>query len=104
MFIIFSSVETKLTDDVEVMETGDAESELVSSDVVMEIAPQVDDTSKVDQEDTHPSPDGEKLPVVEIQDIVEENKTGVPVDEQEAGPSWLPVEWQGTSVVRQLCT
>ena len=103
---LFLSAETKFTNDVEDMETGDVELETVSSNVIvnMEIAPQVDDTSKEDEDETRPSPDGEKLTDVEIQDILEENKAGIPVEEQEAGPSGLPVEWQGASVVRQLCT
>ena len=85
---------------MEGVERGDAEFKTVSPDVVMETTPSVDDATVTDQEDTHPSQDSNQMQVVEIQDSLEEGRVGIAVDEQEAGPSGLPVEWQGATVVR----
>ena len=85
---------------MEGVERGDAEFKSVSPDVVMETTPSVDDATVTDQEDTHPSQDSNQMQVVEIQDSLEEGRVGIAVDEQEAGPSGLPVEWQGATVVR----
>lgn len=89
---------------MERVERGDAEFKFVSPDVVMEITPSVDGAAVADQEDIHPSQDGNQIPVVETQDSLEESRVGTAVDEQEAGPSGLPVEWQGATVVRPILT
>ena len=85
---------------MERVEREDAEFKSVSPDVVMETTPAVDGATVTDQEDIHPSPDSNQMPVVETQDSSEESRVGIAVDEQEAGPSGLPVEWQGATVVR----
>ena len=98
---IFPPVQPELIDDrnMDNTETANTELETVSSEIVMETTPSVDSAIETDQEDT--SPVSGKVPVVEIQDSLEETRVGMVVDEQEAGLSELPVEWQGATMVRQ---
>lgn len=98
---IFPLVEPELTDDRNMDNTATANTELetVSSEIVMETTPSVDSAIETDQEDI--SPVSGKMPVVEIQDSLEESRVGMVVDEQEAGLSGLPVEWRGATMVRQ---
>lgn len=66
------------------------------------------DTTEEGQEDIHQkdaelhvdSPDNEEMPEMEKQDSSEESRVNMDVDEPVAGPSGLPVEWQGATVVR----
>ena len=90
----------------------------VSPDVlqVAETTVSTDATSVADQEDIDhsetqkyaelhvDSQQNEKMPVVEDQDSSEESRVEMVVDEPVAGPSGLPVEWQGATVVRQCNT
>ena len=85
---------------MECVEREDAEFKSVSPDVVMETTPSVDGATVTDQEDIHPSQHSNQMPVVETQDSLEESRACTAVDEQEAGPSGVPVEWQGATVVR----
>ena len=75
----------------------DKEIEATSSRIVMETASPGRSTADIDGD--HSSPDAAEGPVLESDEFLDESKGGIPVDEQEAGPSGLPVEWQGASMV-----
>ena len=76
---------------------GDMEIEATSSSIVMETASLERSTADIDED--HPSPDAAEGSVLESHEFLDESKGGISVDEQEAGPSGLPVEWQGASMV-----
>ena len=76
---------------------GDTEIEATSSGIVMVTASP--ERSTADTDEDRPSPDAAEGPVLESDEFLDESKGGMPVDEQEAGPSWLPMEWQGASMV-----
>lgn len=88
--ILFQDEPVKFTDNhnIENAVKGATEFKPVSPDVVMETIPSEDAAIEINQED--------------IQLCKEESSIGLPVDEQQAGPSDLPVEWQGATVVRPL--
>ena len=85
----------------------------VSPDVLGEVQNtlSVDATTEVDQEDLRQlgtqkdahfdvnAQDNEEMSVVEKQDSSEEGRVEMDVDEAVAGPSGLPVEWQGATAV-----
>ena len=76
---------------------GDMEIEATSSSIVMVTVSPERSTADIDED--HSSPDAAEGPVLESEESLDESKGGMPVDEQEAGPSGLPVEWQGASMV-----
>jgi len=76
---------------------GDMEIEATSSGIVMVTAFPERSTTDIDRD--HSSPDAAEGPVLESDEFLDESKGSTPVDEQEAGPSGLPVEWQGASMV-----
>lgn len=84
-------------EDVKEPDEGDTEIETTSSGIVMETASP--ERSIADKNEDHSSPDAAERPVLESDEFLDESKGSMPVDEQEAGPSGLPVEWQGASMV-----
>lgn len=105
-------VETVSTENAAINVVKDKESS-VSSDVSGENQSTLstDVTTEVDQEDLHhpgtqkdahlysKAKDNEEISVVEKQDSSGEERVEMDVDEPVAGPSGLPVEWQGATVV-----
>ena len=85
----------------------------VSSDSLQEVQTTLpkDTTTETVQEDIYSSEmhkdaeldsqDNTQVQVVEKQDALEESRVEMDVGEPVAGPSGLPVEWQGASVVRE---
>ena len=83
---------------------GDATSQVVEdgkSPTSPDVQHEVQDTAPVAKQD----PDNRDAQVEEKQDSVEKNEVQMDVGEPVAGPSGLPVEWQGATVVRKgkLC-
>lgn len=99
--LFFLSANSKATvvneEDVKEPDEGDTEIEATSSGIVMVTASPKGSTADIDE--THSSPDAAEGSVLESDEFLDESKGGIPVDEQEAGPSALPVEWQGASMV-----
>lgn len=105
-------VETVSTENAAINVVKDKESS-VSSDVSGEIQSMLstDVTTEADQEDLHhagtqkdahlhaKAQDNEEISVVENQDSSGEGRVEMDVYEPVAGPSGLPVEWQGATVV-----
>ncbi|KAM7431485.1 nucleotide-excision repair [Porites harrisoni] len=83
-------------EDVKEPGEGDTEIEATSSGIVVVTASPERSTADIDGD--HSSPDAAEGPVLESDEFLDESKGGMPVDEQEAGPSGLPVEWQGASM------
>ena len=85
----------------------------ISPDVLGEVQNTLstDATTEIDQEDSHQlgtqkdahldvnAQDNEEMSVMEKQDSSEEGRVEMDVDEPVAGPSGLPVEWQGATAV-----
>ena len=98
--LFFLSANSKATvvneEDVTEPDEGDTEIEATSSGIVMETASPERSTADIDEDHSWDAAEG---PVLESDEFLDESKGGMPVDEQEAGPSGLPVEWQGASVV-----
>jgi len=96
-----------------VIDVAKDEKPAVSRDVLGEIQDTLstDATTEVDQGDLHQlgtqkdahllvkAQDDEEMSLVEKQDTSEEGSVEMDVDEPVAGPSGLPVEWQGATVV-----
>ena len=99
--LFFLSANSKATvvneEDVKEPDEGDTEIEATSSGIVVETASPGRSTADIDQD--HSSPDAAEGSVLETDEFLDESNGGIPVDEQEAGPSKLPVEWQGASMV-----
>ena len=99
--LFFLSANSKATvvneEDVKEPGEGDTEIEATSSGIVVVTASPERSTADIDGD--HSSPDAAEGPVLESDEFLDESKGGMPVDEQEAGPSGLPVEWQGASMV-----
>ena len=99
--LFFLSANSKATvvneEDVKEPDEGDTEIEATSSGIVMETASPERTTADVDED--YSSPDAAEGLVLESNEFLDESKDGMPVGEQEAGPSGLPVEWQGASMV-----
>ena len=79
------------------------EIKLVSSNAVMNTELTDHATVASTEQDISPSCSHEIIDSIEIQDSSDESGIGTTVDEQEAGPSGVPVEWhEATTVVRSI--
>ena len=79
------------------------EIKLVSSSVVMNTELTDHATVASTEQDVSPVCSHEIIDSIEIQDSSDESGIGTTVDEQEADPSGVPVEWQeATTVVRSI--
>ena len=102
-FFCILPAESTLIDGGEDFVKETTEIKLVSPDVDSEIVPSDhSSTLEVDQNINH-SCQSNFIEDVEIKDSSsEESGIGMAVDEQEAGPSGFPVEWQEATAVRQF--
>ena len=79
------------------------EIKLVSSNTVMNTELTDNATLGSTEQDVNPSCSHEISDSIEIQDSSDESGIGTTVDEQEAGPSGVPVEWQeATTMVKSI--
>ena len=80
------------------------EIKLVSRDVDVDTVLSDDAPANEIEQNTDPSCSSNVVEDVEVQDSSsEESGIGMAVDEQEAGPSGVPVEWQEATVVSGCC-
>ena len=92
-----------LIDDEESAVIETTEVKLVSSNAVMNTELTDHTTVASTEQNVNPSCSHEIVDSIEIQDSSDESGIGTTVDEQEAGPSGVPVEWQeAATVVRSI--
>ena len=103
IYYLYHPAESMLIDGEENAAIETTEIKLVSSSAVMNTELTDHATVASTEQDINPSCSHEIIDSIEIQDSSDESGIGTTVDEQEAGPSGVPVEWQeATTVVRSI--
>lgn len=102
-YYLYHPAESMLIDGEENAAVETTKIKLVSANAVVNSELTDHATLASTEQDVNPSCSHEIIDSIEIQDSSDESGIGTTVDEQEAGPSGVPVEWQeATTVVRSI--